>query len=412
MALSSPKHRLTQSGRGWYKKVNRKPKWICSLTIAPTPEAADDYYEKNFSALWQPAPVATAAVKVKDLSNHFLERKSRAGISQRAYDEYERALTDFADVVGDETRVDELAPLHFAGVRLAWSKRFGPDRLKKFIGTVRSMFNWARRPPFRLPEPDYGDEFDPPRKVDFRLNRKEHRERNGVKLFTPAEVGKLLAKSDRAMRAMILLALNGGFGNTDVSALPRSVVDLEGGWIDYARSKTGTDRRVPLWPETIKALRDVFNYHPKSRVRPEVFASPALVFLTRKGRPYIEQTRGRQSGKLLHKDDVSTRFNVFCAACGLSRQGRGFYSLRRTFRTLADEHGDQRAAARVMGHEVGDVGGIYVLHVSDARLRALTDSVRLRLFGSQSGPARPAASKLPGGGSRAKSRPPRRGESR
>ena len=45
------------------------------------------------------------------------------------------------------------------------------------------------------------------------------------------------------MRAMILLAVNGGLGNTD-GAMPKAL-DLRGKWLDYPRGKTGVSRRVP-----------------------------------------------------------------------------------------------------------------------------------------------------------------------
>ena len=41
------------------------------------------------------------------------------------------------------------------------------------------------------------------------------------------------------MRAMILLGINGGFGNADCGTLPLTAVDLERGLIDYPRPPRG-----------------------------------------------------------------------------------------------------------------------------------------------------------------------------
>lgn len=56
---------------------------------------------------------------------------------------------------------------------------------------------------------------------------------------------------------MILLACNAGYGNTDLSTLPKAAVDLDGGWVTYARPKTGAPRRAKLWGETIQTIRSV-----------------------------------------------------------------------------------------------------------------------------------------------------------
>ena len=58
----------------------------------------------------------------------------------------------------------------------------------------------------------------------------------------------------------------------------------------------------------------------------------------------------------------------------------GFYTLRHTFRTVADEAKDQPAADYIMGHEVPHMSSVYRETISDERLRAVTDHVRAWLF--------------------------------
>jgi len=55
---------------------------------------------------------------------------------------------------------------------------------------------------------------------------------------------------------MILLGIDGDMGNSDVAWLPTRAVDLQRGWLNHTRPKSGVDRRVPLWPETIDALKE------------------------------------------------------------------------------------------------------------------------------------------------------------
>jgi integrase len=56
-------------------------------------------------------------------------------------------------------------------------------------------------------------------------------------------------------KAIILLAINGGIGNSDIGNLLFSDIDLVSGWIDCPRPKTGLPRRIPLWNETVSALK-------------------------------------------------------------------------------------------------------------------------------------------------------------
>jgi ribosomal protein S14 len=55
---------------------------------------------------------------------------------------------------------------------------------------------------------------------------------------------------------------------------------------------------------------------------------------------------------------------------------RGFYTLRRTFRTIADESGDQHAVHLIMGHTLPGMSGVYVQRISSDRLRTVTEYVR------------------------------------
>ena len=421
MPERSPKHGLTRVLRhprgggppvhaGWSKRINGKPKWICGAAVAPTGATADLYYELHFAELWEtasapPPEPEPASIDLGALAGYFLDRKARAELSPRTVAEYRDAVQEFIDVVGDERRPSDLSPADFAKVRLAWASRFGPDRLAKFVIMIRTMFKWGQQPPLRLAAPEYGDEFDVPTKLAFKRDRAAKRQAHGLKLFDAAELRTLLRKSPPKQRAMILLALNGGLGNTDIGELPLAVVDLVSGWVDYTRGKTGNDRRFPLWPETAAAVRVAVAMRSKMfakwakvgrAVDPSVLL---LLFVTRQGQPYVLDTPSRSEGERpLHKDRVAGEFYRVCKTAGLLRHGRNFYSLRRTHRTLADEVGDQRAAALVMGHEVGDMGGVYVQRISDERLKRITDHIRTSLAVALRGmgPVRPPVLKRAG----------------
>src|SRR5207247_1770673 len=171
------------------------------------------------------------------------------------------------------------------------------------------------------------------------------------------------------MRAMILLGINSGFGNADCGRLPLSAVNLDAGMIDFPRPKTGIPRRCPLWPETVQALREASAGRPEPKK--EEYAG--LVFITQRGLAWAKDTNdcpvAKETAKVLRKLGIN------------GRKGLGFYTLRHTFRTVADEAKDQPAADFIMGHEVPHMSSVYRETISDARLKAVADHVRNWLFG-------------------------------
>src|SRR5262249_1101702 len=157
------------------------------------------------------------------------------------------------------------------------------------------------------------------------------------------------------VKAMLLLGINCGFGNSDCGNLLLSAGDLQAGMIDFPRPKTGIPRRCPLWPETVAALKEALARRPA----PKKEEHAGLVFLTRRGDSWVTGTTdgplSREVGKLLRKLGIN------------GRAGLGFYTLRHTFRTVADEAKDQPAADYIMGHEVPHMSSVYHERISDER---------------------------------------------
>src|SRR5262249_48747574 len=105
-----------------------------------------------------------------------------------------------------------------------------------------------------------------------------------------------------------------------------------------------------------------------------------LVFLSRSGTPVISLRATDRT------DNLAQQFGQLLRALHINgRKGVGFYTLRRTFRTVADEAKDQPAADYIMGHESPHMSTIYRERISDDRLRAVADHVRGWLFGAAGG---------------------------
>jgi integrase len=59
-------------------------------------------------------------------------------------------------------------------------------------------------------------------------------------------VQDLTAEDFSRLRSMVLLAVNCGYGQTDVASLRTDHLDLDGGWATFPRPKTGAARTSPL----------------------------------------------------------------------------------------------------------------------------------------------------------------------
>ena len=155
---------------------------------------------------------------------------------------------------------------------------------------------------------------------------------------------------------MILLGLNCGFGCTDCAELKWENIDFDHARIRFARTKTGVNRNLPLWQETIDALR-------KLPVRGD------FVFLTKQGHKYVRFVRKEGGGgavKMLNYNIVSKEFSQLLRSCGIqTEKGVGFYTLRRTAATLAARSGDPFAVQRLLGHADFKMASVYVQDVSE-----------------------------------------------
>ena len=263
-----------------------------------------------------------ATLTVKSLCNQFLNAK-RPYIVERTWKNYEYA----ARFVADNLKTCPPTPLDFTKLRTKFPKHWGPKTVLTIVQRTRVIFKWAWEQGLLEHPPRFGD-FKVPSAKALRLAKK-------VRLFTAPEIRAMLKAACPELRSAILLGINCGFGNADIDRLPL----VNGPILDYPRPKTGIPRRCPLWPETMRAL---------TAARPNYHGQWAL----------------NKAFARLHPG--------------------GFYTLRHTFRTVADEVNDRPAIDLIMGHVDNTMGGHYRQRVDDKRLLAVTNHVRkwLRLASS------------------------------
>jgi integrase len=307
------------------------------------------------------------ALTVKEMANDFLNAKKSlvdvGELSPRTWVEYKAMAGELVSHTGKARLVADLAPDDFAGLRNKLARKWGPHRLRKAVQYIRSMLKHAYDSglidrPVRL-----GPGFKRPTMKTLRL----HRAKQGAMLFSAEEIHKLLDAAAPAMRTMILLGVNCGFGNNDCGMLPLSALDLDGGWVNFPRPKTGIHRRCPLWPETIAAIRDALAHRPE----PKNPAHAELVFITKYGKPWATDNDPAVITKEMRK---------LLNAVGINGH-RNFYCLRHTHRTVGDESRDQVACDAIMGHADPSMAAQYRERISDERLKAVTDHIHGWLFG-------------------------------
>ena len=419
------------ASRQWAKKVRGRLRYF---GIWADPEAAEHRWlaQRDDLLAGRPVrPVGADELLLKDLCNHFLTRKQKARddgeITARTFSEYLAACQRMARVVGSTTPVSHLVPGDFGRLRSEMRQTLGPVRLCVEIQRIRTLFRYGIAHDLISKLPTYGDGFSKPSRKMLR----KHRAERGLRMFEAEQIRDILEHAGPTLRAMVLLACNCGFGNTDLGKIEKRRLDLKTGWVDYPRPKTEVARRCPLWPETVAAIRTVLRGRkgkggaeikgarglglgatkssapspqspvpspapsPQSPV-PSLAPSPQSpvpspapssqspvpssrfrrrVFLTKYGRPWQAK-----SG-----NPITEAFGRLVRRLGIHRPGLGFYALRHTFQTIAGNTKDPEAVSAIMGHaeKADDMAAVYRERIDDARLTAVTEYVRGWLFGNE-----------------------------
>ena len=391
-----PSFPLTAHNNGqWCKKIRGK---IHFFGVWDDPQAALNSYlqvAEDLHAGRQPSTSSLSSddLTVKNVCNHFLtyqlQKVENTEITSRCFEDYRRIAQNFAQSVGPNRLVCDLGPTDFQQYRHKLArhglsrkgKGLGVHALIRTITVVRSILKYAYETDLIDKPIKYGKSFARPSAAFRRKNRQAIKLQNGNQLFEPHEIHAMLDIADIHLKAMILLGINGGFGNTDCARLPIKAICFDRKIIEFNRPKTSIERVVPLWPETITALHKAIAARP----RPVDDDADKLLFLTKFGFPWVRQNvhtaDDRGITKVITVDSIVRAFNKVLNELTIKRKGLGFYALRHTFRTWADETRDQHAIHRIMGHAIPGMSGIYVEEISLDRLQAVTEYVRGKLFG-------------------------------
>lgn len=371
------------SGR-WCKKIRGKAYYFGKVSDDPEGVKALAVYleqQDDLHAGRTPRRPGSTGPTIRDLCEDFLIAKQRlvesGELAQRSFLDYRRTAEGIVDEFGKNRLLSDLRPDDFERYRAKLARKFGPVTLGNEIQRIRVVFKFGYDSDLIDKPVKYGPHFKRPSKRVLRLERKK----NGLRMFEAAEIRTLLDAADVQLRAMILLGVNAGLGAADLARMKKSHVDLKTAWLDYPRPKTGIDRRAPLWPETVSALAEAIDKRPKAKNPTD----DSLVFLTKYGFPWgrfspvWENENGETKGGV-SLDPLGQAFTKLLILTGLKRPRLGFYALRHTLETIGGEAKDQIALDAIMGHVRDDMASVYRERISDERLLAVTDHVRIWLF--------------------------------
>lgn len=361
---------------GYVTKIKGQTKWVSSGANYDQAYAA---YIAKFGAD-RPATVKPGRMTMGQLANRYLGSKlvdrDAGRINAGYYAHAGKAIAKAVKVIGRARLVSTLTPDDFTDIAAAFA-HLAPNSQRRDAAIIGAMFKRAADDKWITAPLAMGQAFKKMRRVPRRqterpvysayhcflillagANRAENRRRGRV---SDADTGV-------QAYAQLLLALNGGFSQRELGQLRRHDVDLPGAIVRTIREKTEIRRVVPLWPETVEALRIVMTARPDD----------SLVFRTKRGHALVREVITGPA-KITTHDAVQQSFRKLAESLGLKRPGYGFRLLRPTFRTIAGASGRESAADIIMGHRLPGMREVY-RRVSEDELREVVDYVRHQIL--------------------------------
>lgn len=371
------------SGR-WAKRINGKIHYFGSW--ADGLQAALEKWLDQKDALLagrKPREKTEGAMSVRDACDHYLshidEKVGRGLRSDRWLEDLKATIVTFRDTVGPDWDVESLTEEDFAEAeRRLWTaqkqKRAGrrksktkvarvsPITARNRIHRVRGMFKWLVATNKIDRPPKYGASFNAPDKTSI----DRHRDNNDKRYFTRSDVRRLLRYSKDEfpqLHTAILLGINTGCQNQDITTLRFKHLDLVRGWYFQPRSKKAKQRRAKLWKRTVRSLKELNRYRETG---PDDY-----VFVSKSG----GQWHGRNC--------LAKEFAELKEIADIDYPKCGFQWLRHSFITEANQTGDLIAVQLACGHAPRTVTENYIHSVYDPRLEAIAATVEHWLVGNQ-----------------------------
>ena len=262
---------------------------------------------------------AVKGVTVKYLADHFLTHKegliASEELSRRTWADYKVVCDKLVAYFGKDRLVISLRPDDFAGLRKHFAKGRGLVTLWNDVTRTRVVFQHAVKKQLIDRPIAYGDSFEKPTKVKLRIARQEKAKR----MFQPEEIRLLLASAKPQLKAMILLGINCGFGNTDCAMLPIGALDLVGGIVEFPRPKQVSSVIARCGRKRFKPCKRFSASRPKGS---KVLAD--RVFVTKYNHGWESRVKSENDKKVSRDDPIAKETGKLLRKLGLHKPGLGF----------------------------------------------------------------------------------------
>jgi integrase len=223
---------------------------------------------------------------IQQLCQRYYQFKLTDGCSVCFLDSVKRHLKYFTvwlKKYGCDPAVERLSDLNSAILSdfrqmLADNSKISAATANLYINHIRMFLFWAENI-HGLSHPPMGVI----RKFRKYKVKKGHGREQNRSAISWEELEKLFAAAGVVDTVLLLLGLNCGFGNTDIGTLKLCDIDLEAATVSHPRPKTGVERHLILWPETVAILKTYINIYRGKPVNEEV---GRLVFVGKRGNPF------------------------------------------------------------------------------------------------------------------------------
>jgi len=202
---------------------------------------------------------------------------------KRYADRHESLFSEFENFIGKTYPVSDLKRENFTGYRDDCRKRVSksgsrnePLWVGQRLQAVKLAFTCAHREVDANWPPDMfgSDGF-------IHVLETVGAQETEKKIISPREFSAAFDVADTQWRAILLLTLNCGLRNRDVSDIEWQHIRWDEAILNFPRGKTGRKRRIPLAPQTIAALR---------LWRAETTSSLPNIFCTNDGSKWVTST--------------------------------------------------------------------------------------------------------------------------
>ena len=273
----------------------------------------------------------------------FIEKRRISGVTAGAVANLQRHLNFLIDEMGVDLdartisgkTIDRLHQLVMSAIE---NQRFSRASARDLQASIRSFVQWLWEIEV-LPE------------LPRNLSVKSHRivvEPNVVRVFSIKELQKIYTSANDYVRLFMLLALNCGMTQIDISDLHPSDVDWKKKTLSRKRGKTKQFESVPtvtyaLWPQTLTFLKE-FKSSNEKRLLLAPEGGPLKVEVSRNGKMAKNDYVGLSFHRLVKAQNLKGQFKMLKkTSASLLRNHPTFSGLEGVFldhapRTMSDKH--------------------------------------------------------------------------